>query len=968
MIDESYLKRKIRWPRPFDRVRAENLIGDLEGTAPALLRSEASRTLITAIAGNSPFLARQIGREPQWLEAILAAPPERGLARILSAMAEGMQRAQDLDDAMRILRRGKAEGALLAAVADIACAWDWVPVTAAISSIAETATEEALRFALRAEAAKGRFLPRHKDEPERDSGLIVLGMGKLGARELNYSSDIDFTVFYERETLPLAEGVEPGPFAVRLTQMLVKMLQEPTQDGYVFRVDLRLRPDAGATQIAVSTEAAEYYYESLGQNWERAAMIKARPIAGDKEAGERFLKMLSPFIFRKHLDYAAIEDIHSIKRQIHAHEGHSLVRVRGHNIKLGRGGIREIEFFVQTQQLILGGRDSGLRGRRSIDMLQALAQRGAIATKVEAELSEAYGFLRMLEHRLQMIEDQQVHSLPEDDAGLAHIAAFMGFPDFAHFEQALRRRLETVQGHYAALFESAPPLAKAQGSLVFTGVDDDPETIATLRSLGFTRPSDVAATIRGWHHGRVRAMRSERAREKLTALTPALLDALSATASPDHAFAGFDTFLSGLPSGIQVFSLLYANPSLLGVLAEAFGTAPLLAVHLARRPILLDALLDANFLARLPDAGELASSLEAVLAGTPNFEETLDRIRRWQKEQVLRVGLQVIRGRIEARMAGPAFADIAETVIRKLLPAVEEDIARQHGRIKNGAWCVLGLGKLGGREMTAASDLDLIAVYDCPLDAASEGGRPLPASQYYARLTQRLIAGLTSLTAEGRLYDVDMRLRPSGSKGPVATHLESFRAYHKDEAWTWERMALTRARLIAGNEALGRKVMEIVQAALRERRDPAEVRKDIAEMRERVAKEYPSNDAWELKYVRGGLLDLEFMAQALQLEFASSAPGILSTATIGAFEQARRLGKLPAQTGAELIAAAALIQTLTQVLRIALDGPAAAEKLSPGLRAAIARACGEKDWPAVDATLRTTLNKVRAHCASLLGA
>ncbi|HEX2760624.1 MAG TPA: hypothetical protein VHM27_08925, partial [Rhizomicrobium sp.] len=510
---------------------------------------------------------------------------------------------------MAELRSAKRAAALAIALADIGGLWPLEEVTGALTRFAYACVQGALRFLLRQAAALHGMAEKNGAVLEATTGLTVLAMGKYGAHELNYSSDIDLVVFYDAERFPFAKRGDARGAAVDIVRGLVKLIAETTSDGYVFRTDLRLRPDAGATQVAISLDAAEAYYENLGQNWERAAMIKARPCAGDPETGAAFKEMIAPFIWRRNLDFAAIEDIQSIKRQIHAHAGHSEVAVAGHNIKLGRGGIREIEFFAQTQQLILGGRHPGLRTASTLASLAALAVNGTIAPETAADLTRAYRYLRMLEHRLQMIEDEQTHTVPKSEEGVAHVACFMGHDDAQDFRAALTGILETVQGHYARLFQRETDLADSHGSLVFTGVEDDPETLETLRAMGFGAPSQVAGTIRGWHHGRIRAMRSARARELLTKLTPAILKSLAATADPDSAFLQFDRFLSNLPSGVQLFSLFLARPEFLTLLAKVVGSAPRLATHLGRTPATLDALLDTDFLASLPDRAQLNANL-----------------------------------------------------------------------------------------------------------------------------------------------------------------------------------------------------------------------------------------------------------------------------------------------------------------------------------------------------------------------
>jgi glutamate-ammonia-ligase adenylyltransferase len=748
----------------------------------------------------------------------------------------------------------------------------------------------------------------------------------------------------------------------------LKLLGEHTADGYVFRVDLRLRPDAGATQVAISTAAAEMYYESMGQNWERAAWIKARQCAGDRTAGAQFLRNMEPFIWRKYLDYAAIQDIHSIKRQIHSHAGHGRVAVAGHNIKLGRGGIREIEFFAQTQQLILGGRDRNLRNPTTLGALSALRARAVISEDAKRDMSDAYRFLRKVEHRLQMIEDQQTHTLPKTPDGIDHVARFAGFDDTVLFEQTLRGHLTKVQGHYARLFEREAPLASEAGSLVFTGVEEDPETVMTLGRMGFERASDISAVIRGWHHGRIRATRSARARELLTKLIPSLLEALAKTADPHAAFVHFDRFLSGLPAGVQVFSMLLANPKLLDLIAEIAGSAPKLADYLGRHASVLDALIDPEFLANTPGEDELSRRFADELSRVSGHEAELDAARRFAKEETFRIGVQVIQGFSDAEHAGPAYTAVAETVIAGLHEAIEREMLSAHGRVAGGAFAVVAQGKLGGREMTATSDLDLVFIYTHDADAApSDGKRPLGPGSYFARAAQRFIAALTAMTAEGRLYDVDMRLRPSGNQGPVAVRFDTFVEYHATKAWTWERMALTRARVLSGPEALRQRVEGAIAAALTRDTETAAVLADARAMREKLAAQFPGREIWDTKFAPGGLVDIEFIAQVLQLCHAATAPGILDQNTIAALEKLAHVGLLDAADAEVLIAAARLEHGLTQVLRIALDGPLKPELATRGLKALLARSGDSPDFSALEAQLADTQAQVRAIFHRLIG-
>ena len=514
---------------------------DLASWAESLARDAGGRALLEAVFGNSPFLTQCLLREQRFLRGLLADGPEAGFAALLSGLRADTVTMSESAPLMRALRIAKRRAALLIGLADLCGLWDLAAVTVALSRLAETALSIAAAHLLRRAANNGDFILRHPEDPEKESGLIIIGMGKLGAFELNYSSDIDIIIFYDEEHISYT-----GRKSIQ---------EERTADGYVFRSDLRLRPDPGATPPAISLTAAELYYEGFGQNWERAALIKARPVAGDRAAGEAFIRFLRPFIWRKNLDFAAIQDIHSIKRQIYAHKGGAHIAVAGHNIKLGRGGIREIEFFAQTQQLIWGGRDPQLRGCSTLGALRALSVAGHVEPVAVEELAAAYGYLRTLEHRLQMIDDQQTQTLPSDPAALRHLAIFMGHTDLDEFAATVRQWLERVEWHYARLFENAPNLGTPSGSLVFTGGENDPETLKTLSGMGFANAEAIASTIRGWHHGRIRATRSTRARELLTELTPALLAALVKTSDHDQAFLRFDEFLSRLPAGVPLFSL-----------------------------------------------------------------------------------------------------------------------------------------------------------------------------------------------------------------------------------------------------------------------------------------------------------------------------------------------------------------------------------------------------------------------------
>ena len=722
-------------------------------------------------------------------------------------------------------------------------------------------------------------------------------------------------------------------------------------------------PDPGSTPVAVSIASAAHYYQTLGQNWERAAFIKARAAAGDGALGRGFLRELEPFIWRKHLDFAAVADVQSIKLQILSAHNSAELGNPVFDVKLGRGGIRDIELFAQTQQLILGGRNSKLRGAGTLAALGELARAGAISPAANEALAGAYGFFRDVEHRIQMLEDAQSHRVPADPETRARVAALSGFASLAEFDRALVNWRGIVADIDQQLFGGGDSLADPLGSLIFTGVEDHAETLHTLAQLGFANPAYVSQTIRGWHHGRIRAMRSERARELLTALTPKMLRAFSATGEPDHAFMRFDFFFSSLAAGVQVLSLFKARSGFLDVLARVFALSPQLARRLARRPALLDAMIDPDFTAPLAEdlpgarLGELRGRMKACVS----FEEKLNNARRFHGEAAFRIGTQVLEGAASAEDSGAAHADLAEACVGAMADAALAEVERAHGPAP-GAFAVLALGKFGGRELSDGADLDLMLVYDAQADA---GG--LPAGDFYTRVTQRLITALAAPTEEGLLYEIDAQLRPSGSKGPVAVRLSSFERYYAREAWTWEMQALTRLRAVAGDARLGARVEAIARAALARPRDNARTLAEVAGMRARMERERRAKSVWDLKLAPGGFVDIEFIAQALQLVSAAQAPALVSANTGEALAGLRDAGALEVETYALLIRAWRLWSDLQQALRICVEGEFEPGAVSPALLAKLAAIGGAPSFEVLQANLIATQAEVRAAFVRIIG-
>ena len=963
-------------PRLVAPAEARRRLAELLETAPALklapeFEHGRTRDVLLGLANHSPYLWGLVREDPDRLVRLLGRPAGESLDALVQALAS--RRDQNDADLMGALRRAKRKSALLIALADIGGVWNVVEATEALTQFADAAVRAAVAFLLRKHARAGLLtLDPDAPDPENGCGLVVLALGKHGARELNYSSDVDLIVLYDPAAVTIPAGTEPGPLFARLTRALARLMQERTSDGYVLRVDLRLRPDPASTPVALSTLSAYQYYETVGQNWERAALIKARPTAGDLELGERFLADLAPFIWRKYFDYAAIADIHAMKRQIHAVRGHEQVVVPGHDVKLGRGGIREIEFFVQTQQLIFGGRRPQMRGARTLDMLKQLNADNWVSAEAVDDLSSAYAFLRRVEHRLQMVADEQTQRLPFERTDLMRFAKFCGYARLDGFVTDLTHHMTQVERHYAQLFEDAPELSVASGDLVFTGVADDPATLATLRALGFQRPEVAAETVRGWHFGRRAAVRSARAREVLTELTPALIEAFAGSGDADAALSAFDEALARMPASVELLSILRSNASLRELFGDVLGSAPRLAEVIASRPHVLDAAIDParslDFDLSFDDEA-MSARVETFVSQGQSFEDALNRARDFAAEETFHIGLNLLSGRLDPNRAGRAYSALAQGLIAAMLKRVLEAFAADHGDILGGRVAVVALGKLGSREMTAASDLDLLLIYDFPEDAGnSSGRRKLSPGLYYARLTQRLISALTSPTKAGRLYEVDMRLRPSGRQGPLATQFASFKHYQQDEAETWEHMALTRARFVAGDASLGADVAKTVRRTLTRERDIARIAKETRAMRRLIAREKGDSDVWDLKLAAGGLIDVEFVAQYVQLAFAHDHPAILDVSTRKVVNEARRAGLITPEQAEILVDAHRLYTDATQFMRLSTSGPFDPAKATAGVKRRIAAAVGFPDFEAFAAALDEARKRVRAAYEAILGA
>ncbi len=842
---------------------------------------------------------------------------ERGLARALLAsdyafeclLAEPQLLGPELSRLMNDPRHADARGAFLGSVSDEAgfraelrrfrrreslrLIWrdvndvDKVETTLTGASVlAEVCLEAALRHAERTLAERHGVVQSPDGTPQR---LVVLALGKLGGGELNFSSDVDLVLAYDEPgTSDGARPLEAETFYSRVSQHLVALLADRTPEGYVYRVDLRLRPFGNAGRVALSFGAMEQYYQREGRDWERYAWIKARPVAGDKAAGARLLATLRPFVFRKYLDYTAFAGLREMKALIDAEVARKDLAA---HLKLGPGGIREIEFIVQLVQLIRGGREPSLRVRGLLAALSASEQLGLIPAARAKKLAEAYRFLRRLENRVQMFADQQTHDLPDDPLQRRRIARALGFADWDALVARLEQHREAVSAEFDTQMApvqrraAAPKQAswvEAWRRFADSGVEAD-----VLVEAGFVPVEPVVAALEGLLGSPILRAASARSRERLDRVLPALFAAAAGSTAPSACLVRMIGLVQAVARRSAYLALLDEQPVALRRLTAVFATSALLAERVIAHPLLLDELLDDRNADAPPDRTsvetEITRRLDVLADHDP--EREVDLIHEIRHAAQFRVGLAFLGRAIDAVTCARALAGIAEGVLAGVLRLAERDLAVAHGRIPGLAgdtagMGVVGYGSLGGVELGFGSDLDLVFLYDgAHAQRESDGPKPLDGARYYARLAQRFVHLLTMLTRSGRLYDVDIRLRPDGGKGLLVTSLEAYVRYQNERAWTWEHQALVRARAVAGDVALGRRYAEARATALAREVDATTLRKQVSDMRVRWRQERDRSDArqLDLKQGPGALVDIEFLLQALVLEHGARCPRLLAT-------------------------------------------------------------------------------------------
>jgi glutamate-ammonia-ligase adenylyltransferase len=863
---------------------------------------------------HSPFLARLLEQEAGVLDGDWLADP------IAHA------RVEDTDMAVaRRLRVERRRVALLVALGDLAGAYDLRRVTRLLSDFADHALDVAIRAAI-----------EERTPGAQPQGFVAIALGKQGSRELNYSSDVDPILLFDRATLPHRERETPDEAAIKIARRATELLQTRDGDGYVLRVDLRLRPAPEASPIALPVGAAISYYESQALPWERAAFIRARAAAGDLSLGRRFLVAIRPFVWRRALDYGAVAEIRQISGRIRDHYAQGQAFGPGYDLKRGRGGIREAEFFAQVHQLIHGGRDRALRAPATLDALAVLAEAGWIAPEQAATLAQGYTLFRTIEHRLQMVDDRQTHSLPTSPEALDNVARLHGLEGGDALLDLLRPQVAAVATVYDTLGETDRPALPEDAQLLE----------ARLAGLGFDPADQAMRRIGDWRSGRYPALRSPAARTALEAALPEMLTSLATASDPYQALIRLDAMLARLPSAINLFRLLEAQPALARLLSAILCHAPTLAEALARRATLLDGLMDASALEPVGEVAELAAEMVPREPAAP-YEAVLDHVRTLVGEKRFALGAQIVAGTSDPMTVAAGYARVAEAAIETLVAATVAEFAAQHGRVPDSELVIVALGRLGGGLLTHASDLDVIYLFTGDYRAESDGAKPLGAVLYYNRLAQRVTAALSVATASGPLYEIDTRLRPSGGQGPLVVSLEGFARYQRESAWTWEHMALTRARPVFGSAAARDQVTDIIGRVLAGDRPQRDIVAEAGEMRAEMARHKPAQGPLDVKLAPGGLVDLEFAVHVVQLVHHAGFHPDLPTA-IGALEAA---GLLPQG----LVEAHALLTRALVTFRLVAPD---AQLPPPASRALVARALGQADWDSAVASLDAARQRV----------
>jgi len=909
-----------------------------------LIQKEPRRQLLT-ILGGSAFLAGILCRDQSYFEKLFRGR-EIERVRTQSEMLTDLRRLiPEQSDFPRLkagLRRYKAEQVLRIGSRDLCGLAVLEEVTDELSSLASACLQRAYEIcSIQLQDEYGA--PFEETEPgEKPAEFTILGMGKFGGNELNFSSDIDLIYCYssshgETSGGSRKERISLHRYFVKLAELVTRALSQVTEDGFVFRVDTRLRPDGNSGDLAISLAAAESYYESWGQSWERAAMIKARPVAGSIALGEELLERLKPFIFRRYLDYGMIEDMKLMKQKINASLGREQEGER--NLKLGRGGIREIEFFIQALQLINAGKRPQLQQRNSLAMLQLLREAELITAEEQVLLSAAYRFLRTVEHRIQVVREQQTHSLPTRTEEILALARRCGFADRDSFLAELERYRNGVNAIFIDLFHSAEEedfLARPEVNFIFDS-ESDPELVKDLlEEKGFSNPDGAYESLKMLRGGDPHKRLTRRGRRLLDRLAPLLMGELLDSPNPDQALNNLETFIRSIRARTSFFALLVENSGIVKLLIALFGSSQLLSRIFIQRPELLDTMVSRSHAVETKPRRQMAEELGQQMTLAADYEQQLDILRRFRNEEFLRIALNDLHGQIGQGESTRQLSWLAEVCLEQAVSMARREMAVRFGApfpAKSGgsgaetAFAILGMGKLGGLELNYHSDLDIIFIYDSegqtqPV-AETEVGRfrQLENREYFAKLAQRIITVLTLVTVEGYVYKIDTRLRPSGNQGPLVTSLQAFERYHHESAQSWERQAMTKARVVSGPAEFAERVQSLISRLTFERPLPADLQAEIYRLRGRMERELAreSEDHFNIKTGRGGMVDVEFLTQYLQLLHAHQLAALRQQNTLELLKILAEQGILPAAEAERLLNGYKFLRRLENKLRLLHD-------------------------------------------------
>ncbi len=905
-------------------------LGRLREAVPAALAAVAGdparAVALVWLLGASNLIARILMAEPARWSAALGADDAATPIAALEPAPEPPP-APSPEELARLLRVFKRRRILLIAARDLLGRSTLVETMAALSELAEDALEIAVA------AVRAHLVAAHGDVvvDGRPLGFAVLGMGKLGGGELNFSSDIDLIYVYGDgggETSGGPRGVlSVREFMSRLAEGVTRALHHSTDDGFVFRVDLRLRPEGTNGPIVNSVANALLYYESWGQTWERAVYLKARPVAGDRAVGETLLAELEPFVHRRYLDYATIEDLTQMKAKIARALAAGVDK--GINVKLGRGGIREVEFVIQSLQLIHAGKDERIRDRNSLAALARLAEARYLAPDESARLADAYRFLRDVEHKIQLVDERQTQVIPAG-VGEVQLARRLGYREhdaaaaLARFQADLRRHMDAVAATFAASFyDSRATIAEAddgRAAGLLAGLDDAVGAERELATLGFRDPATAREHLVLLRDGAPSARATPRRKQLLMAVAPALLGEVTRAPDPDLALRHLASFLMAIGARSSFLALLAENPATLRVLVRLFGSSEFLSQILIRHPEMLDNLVRADLVRLEVSKPELAREIRGVIDATEAYEGRLDALRRLRHEQFLRIGINDLDNLLAFHEVSSQLSDLADVCLEAAWRVADEETRRRYGlATAPGRFVVVGLGKLGARELTYNSDLDLIFIYV----PGGTGAGAVSVHEFFTKLAQTLMTTLQVQTREGRMYRIDTRLRPSGNQGPLVSSLESFARYHAGSSQLWERQAMIKARAVAGEPDLGGEVEAIIERFVYARALSDHEVGEIHRLRMRMERELAGDERVEfnVKTGRGGLLDIEFMVQMKQLLHGADLPAVRRRATRHALAALAAAGVVPADEAAALEESYAFLRALTNRLRIERDQP-----------------------------------------------